>query len=70
MLAEAANAQYRSLAWYLAFHSTDETGDLSFDPADYEFVDPAVREQRDEAEKRAAEQAAETEPELVEAGWM
>lgn len=69
MLAESANQQYRSLAWYLAFKSDDDH-DFTFDPSDHEFVDPAVQVLLDEQRKRDAEQAAKTEPELADAGWM
>lgn len=69
MLAEAVNEQYRLRAWYLAFKSTEDN-DYTFDPSEHEFVDPALQKLRDEQEARDAQLAAQTEPELAEAGWM
>lgn len=69
MLAEAANEGYRLRAWYQAVNSP-EGEDYGFDPAEVEFVDPAVQKLRHEQEQREAEQAKRTEPELAEAGWM
>lgn len=69
MLAECANTAYHSLAWYLAVHSTDDV-DLRFDPEPFLFIDPVDAEKRREKEQAAAVEAAKTEPELVDAGWM
>lgn len=69
MLSEIANEGYRFRASYHAVHSTDDH-DATFDPSQFEFVDPAVRRQLEEQAKQEAEVAAQTEPELAEAGWM
>ncbi len=69
MLAEAANQQYRSLAWYLAFKSTDDH-DWTFDPTPFLFLDPATRRAQAEQDAVEAELSKQTDAELAEAGWM
>ena len=69
MLAEVANEAYRFRASYHAAHSTDDN-DVRFDPTPFEFVDPVVAEVRAEVERAEAEVAAQTEPDLADAGWM
>lgn len=69
MLSEIANEQLRMRASYHAAHSTDEN-DVRFDPEPWFFVDPVVAQARAELEAAEAEIAAQTEPELAEAGWM
>ncbi|MCG7596362.1 hypothetical protein [Mycobacterium sp. PSTR-4-N] len=56
-------------ASYHAAHSTEEN-DVRFDPEPWFFVDPVDVRLRREAEELEAAQAAETEPELAEAGWL
>lgn len=67
ILAETVNEAYRFRASYHAAHSTDDN-DVRFEPP--EFVDPVVAEARAEQERAEAEVAAQTEPELADAGWM
>ena len=69
MLAEVANEAYRFRASYHAVHSTEDN-DVRFDPSRVEFVDPVVAEVRAELERAEAEVAAQTEPDLADAGWM
>lgn len=66
MAAETANEAYRFRASYHAAHSTDDN-DVRFDPP--EFIDPVIAEARAELEKVEAEIAAQTQPELEDAGW-
>lgn len=73
MLADSVNMQTNHLAWYLADLTSrggEDGEDLRFDPEPYMYVDPIDIEIRREQEQREAEQAAQTEPDLVEAGWM
>ena len=67
--AESVNEQYRMRASYHAAHSTEEN-DVRFDPEPWLWVDPVDERLRREAEELEAAQAAETEPELAEAGWL
>lgn len=69
MLANIFNEQVDMRASYHAAHSTDDC-DVRFDPSDYYAVDPVDAKFRAEQEKAEAEIAAQTEPELAEAGWM
>lgn len=69
MLAEVANEGYRMRASYHAVHSTDDH-DVRFDSSDLEFVDPVDYAERKELEQAESVEAAQTEPELAEIGWM
>lgn len=69
MAAETLNEAYRFRASYHAAHSTDEN-DVRFDPTDWLFIDPVVAQAEAEQERAEAAIAAQTEPELTEAGWM
>lgn len=69
MLAEIYNEQVNMRSSYFAAHSTDEN-DVRFDPSDYYLTDPVDLKARAEQERAEAEIAAQTEPELAEAGWL
>lgn len=69
MLAESVNESYRFRSSYHAAHSTDEV-DVRFDPEPWFFVDPVVAKAREAQEQIEAAIAAQTEPELADAGWM
>lgn len=69
MLANVFNEQVDMRASYHAAHSTDEC-DVRFDPSDYYLIDPVIAKARAEREAVEAEIAAQTEPELADAGWM
>lgn len=69
MLARSVNMQTHQLAWYLAMHSSGDV-DLRFDPDPLLLIDPVDMARKQEQEQAEQEQAAQTEPELAEAGWM
>lgn len=46
MLAESTNEAYRFRASY---HMVSSRGESSFDPSDFEFIDPVIRAQRERA---------------------
>lgn len=67
MLSECVNEAYRFRALYLHTRYGD---DVSFDPAEYEWLDPVSRRERLEAAAVDEAKAAQTEPELADAGWL
>jgi hypothetical protein len=67
--AQSFNEQLRLRASFHAANSTDDN-DARFDPEPYFYLDPVDLRAQAEQEQREAEQAALTEPELAEAGWI
>lgn len=69
LAAESYKEQLRFRASFHAANSTDDN-DARFDPEPYFYLDPVDLKAKAEQERREAEQAAQTEPELAEAGWI
>lgn len=68
MLAESHNEQVHLRAWFQWSKSTEDN-DFTFDPSDFEILDPVERALREEQSEAEAALAAQTDPELADAGW-